>query len=406
MNLLTPRKHLLPSLLLCLVLILASSGLVQAGQPVPGQSNSGPLPPNARQPGAALSTSQAGTLHLPAMKAVVVVGPLGSATAREMDAAELAAKELEANGVTVYRFYTPNTDWNQIQAAANGAQFFIYHGHGIYWSNQPAPPVGGLGLDQKIYSNDDIRASLHLAPNAIVMLYACFASGGSDTDTASISLSEARRRVAEYSSPYFDLGAGAYFANWYPDSFQMYIRYLFQGMTFGQAYQSFYSYSSAMLDKGTYPTNSALSMWLGYDDWANYPIPPYQYDDAFIGNQSATLESLFAPSMELSTHALAFLARPNSQGASFPVTVQASSPYTFTWTASGATSWASLSPVSGPSGSAFNVTLSPGSSSGTFDATITVNTSDSLVINKSDTVHVRLVVTNTIYKTFLPAIQR
>ena len=51
---------------------------------------------------------------------------------------ELAAAEVEANGVTVYRFYTPNNNWDQIKAAAEGAHFLFYQGHGVQWR-----PVNG-----------------------------------------------------------------------------------------------------------------------------------------------------------------------------------------------------------------------------------------------------------------------
>jgi len=126
---------------------------------------------------------------------------------------DLAAAELAANGVTVHRFYTPNNDWGQIKAAAEGAHFLFYRGHGVYWDSMPSPTVGGFHLKELFVSSDDIRNDLHLAPNAIVMLYGCFTAGSSSEDSGSISSAEAQRRVAQYSDPFFDIGAAGYYAN-------------------------------------------------------------------------------------------------------------------------------------------------------------------------------------------------
>ena len=361
-----------------------------------------------------LSAIQPDALNLPPLKAVIVVGPLdgaigspGPVTTREINAAELAADELEAHGVSVTRFYTPNNDWEQVKAAANGAHFFMYRGHGIYWGSLPNPPVGGMDLNGHIYSNDEIRAGLHLAPNAIVMIYSCFSSGSSDTDTSPISLSEARRRVDEYSAPYLDLGASAVYASWYPEAFQMYIRYLFQGMSLGQAFKTFYDYDPAMANLGVHPSRSGIDMWLEYENWNPYPIPPYQYDSSLVGKNAATLQTLFSSLlMQLSGREIAVLVKPNAPSQNFPIAVNASWSYTFNWTAGDSVSWINTTPTSGTSGSSFNVQVLPGSSTGTYNADVTVNTNDPMVQNKTEQVHVRLVVTNTIYKTFLPAIRR
>ena len=149
-----------------LLVLLAASLLwsgprsVHAQEPTPAASVSAPLPPDdpaiTAQDGAPQSSPQTNLLRLPALKAVVVVGPLdgsggnpGPVTIREINNAELAADEFEANGVSVSRFYAPNTSWTQIQAAANGAHFFIYRGHGIYWGALPNPPVGGIELNER-----------------------------------------------------------------------------------------------------------------------------------------------------------------------------------------------------------------------------------------------------------------
>ena len=119
---------------------------------------------------------------------------------------DLAAAELQANGVTVHKFYTPNNNWDAIKTAADGAHFLFYRGHGVYWSPMPTPAVGGFSLKNGFVSSNDIRNDLNLAPNAIIMLYSCFSAGSSSIDGGPISSAEARRRVAQYSDPFLDIG--------------------------------------------------------------------------------------------------------------------------------------------------------------------------------------------------------
>jgi hypothetical protein len=384
---------------------------VAAQTPVPATRGSALLPPDSalnQDLGTdSLTLPQINALRLPALKAVIVVGPLNDAsvTTREINNAEKTALELEANGVSVTRLYSPNTNWAQVQAAATGAQFFMYRGHGIYWDSYPNPPVGGIELDDAIYSNDVISSGLKLAPNAIVMIYSCFSSGSSDTDPTAINLTEARRRVVQYAEPYLDMGVGGYFASWYPDAFQMYIRALFQGMTLGQAFQS-YAYDPAMTNLGTHPTLASTDLWLGYVNWDPYPIPPYQYINAFAGKSGKTLEGLFAPLMQLSGKEITVLVKPNTAAFNYQVNVNSSWAYTFNWSASDSVGWINTTPTSGQSGGAFTVQVIPGATTGIYDSNVTVSTSDPLILNKTEQVHVRLVVTNTIYTVFVPLARR
>ncbi len=390
---------------------------MHAQEPTPSTSVSAPVPPDVpaldEKAAETVTSPQLNLLRLPALKAVIVVGPLdgggsssGPVTAREINNAELAAAELEANGVSVARFYAPNTSWTQIQAAANGAQFFMYRGHGIYWGPLPNPPVGGIELNERIFSNDEIRAGLKLAPNAIVMIYSCFSSGSSDTDKAPISQAEARRRIDEYSAPFFDLGAAAVYTSWYGDAFQMYFRSLFQGTTLGQAFKTFYDFDPAMSVLGTHPTRPGLDFWMEYENWNPYPIPPYQYDSSFVGKSSATLESLFAPLMQLSGSNITLLAKPNAAAKTYPITVSANRSYSFSWNAGDGVNWINISPASGQSGNAFTIQVLPGAATGVYSADVTVTTTDPLILNKTEQVHVNLIVTNTIYKAYVPIARR
>ena len=254
-----------------------------------------PSPPPAPRTSAQAIGPPGQVQGLHPLKAILIVGPIdgdsGAWTESEKDNMELAATELEANGVTVHRFYTPDNDWDQITQAAEGAHFLLYRGHGVYWGPLPTPTVGGFSLKSRFVSSDDIRQDLHLAPNAIVMLYGCFTAGTSSLDGTDIGIEEACRRVTQYSDPFFDVGAAGYYANWYGNAFQMFLRYLFAGDTLGGAYESYLDFNPATVHRTTHADHSSMALWVDKDYRDEY----WQYNNAFSGLPDETLASLFAP---------------------------------------------------------------------------------------------------------------
>jgi hypothetical protein len=247
------------------------------------------------------------------LRAVLLVGPMdrddGSdvSTKRQARNMDLAAGELTANGVAVTKFYAPNCDWDEIKTAVNGASFLLYRGHGVYFPppGLPSPSVGGFYLSNRNAKGaarsyekgpDDIRHDLKPAPNAIVMLgSACFSAGMAVVDRTPIASREAQRRVAMYADPFLDLGAAGYFANWYDKSLQMFVRYLFQGKTLGEAYQSFYYYKASGAEQYTHPRKPNDVLWLDKESFGGL----LQYDNAFVGQPNKTLAELFpAPAMK------------------------------------------------------------------------------------------------------------
>ena len=287
------RRIILTWLLLSAMLLLPLWGDAQELPPGTPLVPSHPPYPETVAPAA---IAPARVQNLPPLSAVLIVGPIdgdyGDWTVQEKENMELAAVELEANGVTVHRFYAPNNDWEQIKLAAEGAHFLFYRGHGVYWSPFPNPTVGGFALSNSFFvSSEDIRQDLHLAPNAIVMLYGCFTAGTSSLDGGDIGIDEARRRVAQYSDPFFDIGAAGYYANWFGNAFQMFVRYLFQGQTLGEAYESYFDFNPNTVHRTTHPDHPQMAMWLDKDYWSGY----WQYNNAFAGLPDETLTSLFAP---------------------------------------------------------------------------------------------------------------
>ncbi len=351
-------------LCVCLALTLVVVGATTAsGQgPIPRTLPAPPWVPDVRpvEPSeVALSQVQ----DLPPLKAVLIVGPIdgdtGPWTLDEIDNMEATAVELEANGVEVHRFYTPNNDWGQISQAADGAHFLFYRGHGVYWSDFPSPDVGGFALKNDFISSDDIRQDLHLAPNAIVMLYGCFTAGHSSdpSDHRDIGIDEAKRRVDQYSDPFFDVGAAGYYANWFGSAFQMFVRYLFQGETLGEAYESYFDFNPATVHRTMHPDHAQMAMWLDKDYWDGY----WQYNNAFAGLPDETLGSLFVPPTlgNLPTE-IGFAYSIPEQAFLFddyqatPLDVGSGGPLTWTVTSEG--SWFTAAPGSGTTSGSFWIT--------------------------------------------------
>lgn len=405
-------KHWRWLLTLCVMTVLLGGvfGAAQAGPPTPRTSPGPPVPPPQTSPDVEISSAPSNNVSaLSSLKAVLLVGPIdgdyGPWTTEEKQYMELAAAELEANGVTVYRFYTPNNDWEQIKAAAEGAHFLFYRGHGVQWSPMPHPTVGGFALKNHFVSADDVRDDLGLAPNAIVMLYGCFTAGSSSADDLPIDSKEAQRRVAQYSAPFFDIGAGGYFANWYGDAFQMYVRHLFEGMTLGEAYEAYFDFNPATVERHSHPGYLDMAMWLDKDFWDG----KIQYNNAFVGLPDKTLADLFGfTAMELSPPAITYLAQPSSPARTFTVQIDSTSPESFGWTVSAlppSVAWLDVQPLSGTSGDQLTLVVTPGGQAlGTYRVNIQVVADDPEVEDGNQTIQVTLRVLTQVYSTYLPMV--
>lgn len=349
---------------------------------------------------------------LPPLKAVLVVGPIdppgNTATRQEIANMELAANSLIAHGVQVVRLYTPNDTWASLVANAQGANFLLYRGHGLYWGSAwPTPTVGGFELTERMYTSDDIKRDLKLAPNAIVMLYACLATGSSTTDSGAISQAEARRRVSQYSQPFLDLGAAGYYADWFGDAFQVYIDNLFSGKTLGDSFKNYHDYDPAAAVTTTHLTYTSLPEILSWDNWNPYPIAAPQYNSTFVGQSSKTLWDLFTPALTLSANSITYIAKPNTSPKTYEITVQSSNSVTLSWSATPANGvapgWVTYTPTTGKSGTVLKITLTPPSSTGKLQTALNVTTSDQ---TSTQTVNITLLVTNNLSKVFLPSIVR
>ncbi len=411
------RAALLSLFLLTALLVSALPASAQEPQPASPAPNPQPLPfepASATGQNAPQADAPIGLAALPALKAVLVVGPIdgptGSETLKEIANMDLAANRLSAYGVQVFKFYTPNDRWADIIAASNGAQFFMYRGHGLNWTsnNWVTPTVGGIEVTEKMYSSDDIKRDIRLAPNAIVMLYGCFTTGSSTTDTAAISFEEARRRTSQYAQPFIEMGAAGYYANWFGDAFAVFVDNLFAGKTLGDSFKQYQDYQGALASQTTHATYTNVPLILSWDNWSPYPIPAPQYNNAFVGQASKTLADLFTPAIQLSATSVGYIARPSARPITIKVNVTSSSSTNISWTAAPAgggsiPSWVTYTPTTGSTGTTLNITITPTASTGKYTAGLEVKSADG---SSKQTLTITMVLTNNPRYVYMPNVIR
>jgi hypothetical protein len=155
-------------------------------------------------------------------KVVIVVGAVESTTASfRSDADKIYAEAIKYTS-DVTRIYSPNATWAKVRDAAQGANIFIYLGHG-YGFPSPYRPVlspsvhDGMGLneiggiddyDKKYYGESYIANEIKLAKNAVVLLnHLCYSAGSSESGDPEPTIPVARERVDNFASGWIKAGA-------------------------------------------------------------------------------------------------------------------------------------------------------------------------------------------------------
>ncbi len=161
------------------------------------------------------------------LKVVIVVGPVGSSTSKYIYSAKKYASQARSYGASVTEIYSPNATWSKVKAAAQGANLFIYLGHG---NGYPSPygsfqklTKDGLGLNArsgsgnyntKYWGEYYIARDIDFAKNAVVILNRlCYASGNSEWGAANPTKTTAKKRVDNYGAGFLRAGARAVFAH-------------------------------------------------------------------------------------------------------------------------------------------------------------------------------------------------
>jgi hypothetical protein len=157
-------------------------------------------------------------------KVVIVVGPAGSSTANYIYNAKKLAAQARSYGATVYQIYSPHATWAKVKSVAQGANLFIYLGHG---NGYPSPygafskyTKDGLGLNaydgttrHRYYGEYYVDRYIQFAPNAVVILNRlCYASGNNEWGMGNPTKSVAIKRVDNYGAGFLRTGARAVFA--------------------------------------------------------------------------------------------------------------------------------------------------------------------------------------------------
>jgi len=290
------------------------------------------------------------------LKAVAIVGDVEDHTSTYKNDMDAAVTALQNHGVSVIKFYYGDSSftWSDIVAAASGAHFLLYMGHGIWWGGPCTQPtlVGGfyLGNNQFIHPND-IRSDLagQLADDSIVILsHVCFSAGNTACDgTGEPSQNEAERRVRMYAAPFVDIGMEAYYANNYYYSAANYVNGLLADpasrKNVGDIFKSVYPYSASQFRDLTYPDTPGYDLWLSGTTG--------HWSDAFVGIPGYVFSGDTAPELGQLPASLAFTYNTATTQLSppshvvTPANVGNTNPLTWTVTTEGG--WLTALPASG-----------------------------------------------------------
>lgn len=175
---------------------------------------------------ATATTATAPEAQAATRKVVIVVGPVGGATASYKTGANKLADQARSYGASVTKVYTPNATWSRVYEAAKGANLLIYLGHGNGWPSVHAPfdvkSKDGMGLNRTAgsgnsntrYFGEYYMAKLALAENAVVVLNRlCYASGNNEWGAGNPTKSTAIKRVDNYGYGFLRAGAKAVYAS-------------------------------------------------------------------------------------------------------------------------------------------------------------------------------------------------
>ena len=166
-------------------------------------------------------------------KAVIVAGPVHSFTDRFKGYAQDIADAAQAQGMEVIRIFHPYAPASRVKKHAQGADLFVYVGHGNGWPSDYGPfqedTKNGLGLDPAdpakrgpstvVYKGANwLRDNIELAPDAVVILsHLSYASGNASSGMPLPTRDVAVKRVDNFANGFLSIGARVVWAlGWQP----------------------------------------------------------------------------------------------------------------------------------------------------------------------------------------------
>ena len=202
--------------------------------------------------------------QLDQLKAVIIVGDLQDGTAEAIKEMEEVHSFFKSKNVIVKTFYHPKTSWKDIVSASKDASFFVYRGHGMSW---PDGKYGGLDLNDAI-SSEDIKNDLKLRSNAIVIFKSvCGGAGSSASDDGDIGIKKAIERVSNYSRPFLNIGASAYYADNFGNGCLSFLNNFFDGKTMKECFDNSIGWSANIELEKKYRYDRSKSIGLASSDW-------------------------------------------------------------------------------------------------------------------------------------------
>jgi len=198
------------------------------------------------------------------LRAVIIVGDQQDGTMNAIEDMENIHTFFKSKNVIVKTFYHPKTSWKDIVKASKDASFFVYSGHGMSW---PDGKYGGLDLNEAI-SSEDIVNDLKLRSNAIVIFKSvCGGAGSSASDDGDIGIKKAIERVSDYSRPFLNIGASAYYANNFGNGCLSFLNNFFEGKTIKECFDNSIGWLAKLEIDQKYKYDRIKSIGLASSDW-------------------------------------------------------------------------------------------------------------------------------------------
>ena len=198
------------------------------------------------------------------LRAVIIVGDQQDGTINAIEDMENIHTFFKSKNVIVKTFYHPKTSWKDIVSASKDASFFVYRGHGMSW---PDGKYGGLDLNEAI-SSKAIVNDLKLKSNAIVIFKSvCGGAGSSASDDGDIGIRKALERVSDYSRPFLNIGASAYYADNFGNGCLSFLNDFFEGKTMKECFDNSIGWSAKLEVDQNYKYDRSKSIGVASSDW-------------------------------------------------------------------------------------------------------------------------------------------
>ena len=198
------------------------------------------------------------------LRAVIIVGDQQDGTMNAIEDMENIHTFFKSKNVIVKTFYHPKTIWKDIVKASKDASFFVYSGHGMSW---PDGKYGGLALNEAI-SSEEIINDLRLKANAIVIFKSvCGGAGSSASDDGDIGIKKAIERVSDYSKPFLNIGASAYYADNFGEGCLSFLNIFFEGKTIKECFGNSIGWLAKFEIEKNYKFDERKSIGMASSDW-------------------------------------------------------------------------------------------------------------------------------------------